>query len=66
MSCLRQLRGWQAPGVWAALHRVGVGHSYAGTVRLLDQLVTEGLIERRSIRQTDARDPFILLKLAMC
>ncbi|WP_243770451.1 MarR family transcriptional regulator [Enterobacter kobei] len=43
---------------------IGVGLSHAGTVRLVDRLVSEGLIERRE-HSTDGRArSSILLQLA--
>ena len=51
------------PGLSIRMLAIGVGLSHAGTVRLVDRLVSEGLIERRGIRQTGARSS-ILLQLA--
>ena len=45
------------PGLSIRMLAIRVGLSHAGTVRLVDRLVSEGLIERRGIRQTGARDP---------
>lgn len=42
------------PGLSIGMLAVGVGLSHAGTVRLVDRLVTEGLIERRQ-HSTDGR-----------
>ncbi|HDS1637418.1 TPA: winged helix-turn-helix transcriptional regulator [Stenotrophomonas maltophilia] len=42
------------PGLSVGMLAAGVGLSHAGTVRLVDRLVTEGLIERRE-HPTDGR-----------
>ena len=42
------------PGLSIRMLAIGVGLSHAGTVRLVDRLVSEGLIERRE-HSTDGR-----------
>jgi hypothetical protein len=48
------------PGLSIRTRAIGVGLSQAGTVRLVDRLATEGLIERRAMPLTDAPDHFTL------
>lgn len=48
------------PGISIRMLAVGVGLSHAGTVRLVDRLVSEGLIERRG-HSTDGRTRSIFL-----
>ena len=51
------------PGLSIAMLAVGVGLSHAGTVRLVDRLATEGLIERRE-HSTDGRTRSLYLTAA--
>ena len=50
------------PGLSIRMLAIGVGLSHAGTVRLVDRLVSEGLIERRE-HSTDGRARSLYLTL---